>query len=212
MHFLKRTPAIVIILFLGAITQPFSTQAQTGFAKFRKAQDSLVIVQKHLSLFHPYAGLHLSSDAELYYLGPSFQVGLDVNLKRRLALGTYFHYFYVGVNNRDNGLTEKGRMRTFTWACLLQWDAGAGWYKGFFTGFGIALQREADRFSGRWSTWDDKRTTVTPAIRLGYTFPAGLHAIAIEFNGTGPYSYNDGPYSTITEIFTQVSFGGRYIF
>jgi hypothetical protein len=47
---------------------------------------------------------------------------------------------------------------------------------------------------------------------MGYVFPAGLFAIVIEFNGTGPYSYNDGPYSTTTETFTQVSLAARLIF
>jgi hypothetical protein len=207
-----RTQATAIILFIFAIFQVVIAEAQSRPSKWRNTEDSLVIVQSHLSRWHPYGGLHLSSDAEMYYLGPSFQAGIDVNLTQRLALSTYLHYFYVGVNNRDNtGLVEKGRMRTFTGALLMQLDAGAGWYKGFFIGFGVALQRYADRFSGGLGMWDDKRSTVTPAIRIGYLFPAGLHAIAIEFNGTGPYTYNDGP-STITEIFTQVSFGGRFVF
>jgi hypothetical protein len=209
---MRKTQATAIVLFIFAIFQVVITEAQSRSSKWRNTEDSLVIVQSHLSRWHPYGGLHLSSDAEMYYLGPSFQVGMDVNLARRIALSTYLHYFYVGVNNRDNaGLVEKGRMRTFTGSLLIQLDAGVGWYKGVFIGFGIALQRYADRFIGGLGTWDDKRSTVTPAIRIGYLFPAGLHAIAIEFNGTGPYTYNDGP-STITEIFTQVSFGGRFVF
>lgn len=212
-YFIKRSLALTSILLLFTLIQPLVTQAQFKSSKWKNAEDSLLIVRKHLSPFHPYVGLHLSSDAEMYYLGPSFQAGVDFNLKPRLALSTYIHYFYVGVNNRDNsGLIEKGRMRTFTSAFLIQLDAGAGWYKGFFVGTGIALQQYADRFQGSWSRWDDKRTTLTLAIRLGYLFPAGLHAIAIEFNGTGPYSYSDGYTGTVTEVFTQVSFGARFIF
>ncbi len=212
MNFLKITPLIAVVLLITSLMQPLSTCGQSKFSEWKNKQDSLVIVQRHSSHWHPYGGLHLSSDAEMYYLGPSFQAGLDVNLARQFAFSTYFHYFYVGVNNRTNGMVQKGRMRTFTWASLLQLEMGAGWYKGFFVGLGFALQRDADRFQGSWSTWDDKRSTFTPAIRLGYTFPAGLHAIAIEFNGTGPYSYNSGPNETTIEIFTQVSFGGRFIF
>lgn len=206
----KYLPLSIILLFISlVITLPAQSQYKTS--GFKSSADSLVIIQSHLSRWHPYGGLHLSSDAEMYYLGPSFEAGVDVNLSTHFSLGTYLHYFYVGVNNRDSGLVEKGRMRTFTTAFLVQLNAGAGWYKGFFIGFGLAIQQYADRFQGRLGRWDDKRTTTTPAIRTGYIFPAGLHAIAIEFNGTGPYFYKDGA-DDITEIFTQVSFGGRFIF
>lgn len=208
---MKKTQATGIILFILAILQVGMTRAQSRHYQWRNPGDSLLMVQRELSRWHPYAGLHLSSDAEMYYLGPSFQAGVDVNLAKKLALSAYLHYFYVGVNDSDNGLDQKGRTRTFTGALLIQYDLGKGWYKGTFVGFGLALQRYADRFQGSWGTWDDKRSTATPAIRIGYLFPAGLHAIAIEFNGTGPYTYNEG-LSTITEIFTQVSFGGRFIF
>ena len=84
--------------------------------------------------------------------------------------------------------------------------------KGFFAAGGVALQQWADRFKGNFGSYNDARTTVTPAIRMGYIFPAGLRAITIEFNGTGPYSYSDGAYGTIIEVFTQVSLGVRFIF
>ncbi|MEO8819513.1 MAG: hypothetical protein ABI374_01595 [Ginsengibacter sp.] len=211
MNFLNKNIIVAIVLLGISLGKPLNTRAQFIQKKWRSPEDSLVVVKSHLSRWHPYGGLHLSSDAEMYYLGPSFEAGVDVNLKTHLALGAYIHYFFVGVNNRDNGVIEKGRMRTFTTAVLIQVNAGAGWYKGFFLGFGLAIQQYADRFKGRWGSWDDKRTTVTLAIRTGYLFPAGLNAIAIEFNGTGPHSYNDGP-DSITEIFTQVSVGGRFIF
>jgi hypothetical protein len=212
-YFLCRSLEVKTILLLITLAQPFVTHAQSFSSKWKNTEDSLVIVHRNLSRWHPYGSLHLSSDAELYYLGPSFQVGLDFNLTPRLALGTYIHYFYTGVNNKDNtGLTEKGRFKTFTTAFLLQIHAGPGWYKGFFVAGGVALQQYTDRFSGGLGSYNVARTTFTPAIRMGYIFPAGLRAIAIEFNGIGPYSYSDGGNGTITEFFTQVSLGGRFIF
>lgn len=205
--------AVKTILLLFTVAQPFVTPAQSVSSKWKNTEDSLVILHSHLSRWHPYGGLHLSSDAELYYLGPSFQVGLDYNLTPRLALSTYIHYFYTGVNNTDNtGLTEIGRFKTFTSAFLFQIHAGPGWYKGFFVAGGVALQKYTDRFSGGLGSYNEVRTTFTPAIRIGYIFPAGLRGIAIEFNGTGPYSYSDGTNGTVTEFFTQVSLGGRFIF
>lgn len=192
---------------------PLVTPAQPRPTKWKNAEDSLVIVHSHEGRWHPYGGLHLSSDAELYYGGPSFQAGVDYNLSRRFALSAYIHYFHASADKRDTtGTDEKGRLITFTSAMLIQMDAGAGWYKGFFVGFGIALQQYADRFSGNFGSYDDSRTTVTPAVRMGYIFPAGLPSIAVEFNGTGPYSYGDGGNGTVTEVFTQVSFGLRFIF
>ena len=208
---MRKIPLTEIVLFVIAFIQPFITSAQSEKSKYRNTDDSLVVIQRHQTRWHLYGGLHLSSDAEMYYLGPSFQAGAEVNVTHHLEFSSYFHYFYTGVNDKIDGLIQKGRLRTFTWALLIQLNAGAGWYKGFYFAFGLALQRYVDRFKGSWGSWDQKRSTATAATRFGYTFPAGLNAIAIEFNGIGPYTYYDGP-DTITEIFTQVSFGGRFIF
>jgi hypothetical protein len=173
-YHLRRSLATETILLFLVVTQPFLTQAQSKSSKWKNAEDSLVLVHKHLSRWHPYGGIHLSSDAELYHGGPSFQAGLDFNLKPKLAFSTYIHYFHASANLVDNtGLTEKGRFRTFTSAFLVQIHAGSGWYKGFFIGGGVALQQWADRFKGNFGSYDDTRTTVTPAIRMGYIFPAG---------------------------------------
>ena len=212
-YHLRRPLALETILLLLTLAQPFVTQAQSKSSKWKNAEDSLVVIHSHLSRWHPNVGIHLSSDAELYYAGASFQAGLDFNLTKRVAFNTYIHYFHANANRTDNtGSTEKGRFRTFTSAFLVQIHAGPGWYGGFFVGGGVALQQWADRFKDNFVSYDDARTTITPAIRIGYIFPAGLHAIAIEFNGTGPYSYSDGTYATVTETFTQVSLGVRFIF
>jgi len=151
----RKLLALKIIVLLLSITQPFAAFAQTKFSKFKNADDSLVMVKMHTSRLHPYAGLHLSSDPELYYLGPSFQAGVDFNFTRHLALSTYIHYFYVSVNKKDiSGITEIGRFKTFTSAILIQADAGAGWYKGFFIAGGIALQQFADRFQGVFGSFN----------------------------------------------------------
>ena len=132
MHVINRASVATIFLLLLALAQPFLTEAQSKPSKWRNAADSLVIVESNLSRWHAYGGVHLSSDAELYYAGPSFQAGADIDLKKRLAFSGYIHYFHGSVNNIDNsGFTEKGRFRTFTSALLIQLNAGAGWYKGF---------------------------------------------------------------------------------
>ncbi|HXS57559.1 MAG TPA: hypothetical protein VN726_15610 [Hanamia sp.] len=119
-----------ILLFVIALFEVMIAQAQSRIYKWRNAEDSLVMVHSRLSRIHPYAGLHLSSDAEMYYLGPSFQAGVDINLTQKLAVSSYLHYFYVGVNNVENRLIQKGRMRTFTGALLIQYDGAQVGIKG----------------------------------------------------------------------------------
>ncbi len=195
------------------ILAPCYSRAQFRYSHFKNKEDSLVLIEKHLERWHPYGGLHLTSDAELYYGGPSFQAGVDYNIKRNLSIGSYIHYFYGSVASvRNNGISEEGRFRTFTVATILQLYAGKGWYKGFFFGAGLAIQDYADRFRGIFGYYDENHTTLMGAFRLGYTFPAGLRAISFEFNATGPYSTSYEPNEVYMEIFTQVSLGVRFIF
>lgn len=106
--------------------------AQSKKIKWKNAADSLVFAQNQQRWLHPCAGLHLSSDAELFYLGPSFQAGIDINITRRLVLSSYIQYFKASADNRESiGYTEKGRLSAFTSAILLQINAGKEWYKGF---------------------------------------------------------------------------------
>jgi hypothetical protein len=204
----KLIPVPVLLFFI--LLQPFRIQAQSQHA-FKNEEDSFFIIRNH-SKWHPYGGLHISSDAELYYAGPSFEAGFDANLTRRLLFSTYIHYYHGKVDNTDNtGVSSLGRFKTFTVASLIQVNPGAGWYKGFFIGLGMAVQFYSDHFKSNLRNLDVSRTTLTPAIRMGYTFPAGLHAIAIEFNGIGPYTEKDGT-DQYMEVFTQVSLGARFIF
>lgn len=77
---------------------------------------------------------------------------------------------------------------------------------------GVALQSYSDRFRELFGSWDTYLTTFTPAIRFGYIISSRLRALAVEFNGTGPYSYPEGYGGTYIEVFTQVSIGARFIF
>ena len=208
-----RISAPVIFLIFIMFMKPFISKAQYPHSKWKNAEDSLVLIKKHLSRWHPYGGIHLTSDAELYYGGPSFQAGIDYNIKRNLSIGSYIHYFYGSVASvRSNGISEEGRFRTITLATIIQAYAGKGWYKGFFVGAGIALQGYADRFSGINGYFNENHTTLMGAFRSGYTFSAGLRAISVELNVTGPYSMSPAPGDVYTEIFTQESLGVRFIF
>ncbi|MES1223712.1 MAG: hypothetical protein ABUT20_49915 [Bacteroidota bacterium] len=161
--------------------------------------------------WHPYAGIHISGDAEMYYIGPSLQAGIDYQPVKKMLLSAYFHHYLKQVDKREyGGIYEKGRFKTMTGAILLQWNTGRNMENSFFIAGGVAIQSWKDRFSSNYDSWDDKRVTLTPAIRIGYFFTPARNKISIELNGTGPYSYMDGTWHA-TEILTQLSLGVRFL-
>lgn len=162
--------------------------------------------------WQPYAGIHVSGDAEMYYVGPSFQAGMDYFLKKRILVSAYIHYFSKKVNNvSTGGFFENGKFKTITGTILIQTNTAKKLNRSIFFAGGVAVQRWRDNFSSSYDNWDDKRTTFTPAIRLGYFFPIEKNKMSVELNGIGPYSYGDAN-SSVIEILTQISFGARYIF
>ena len=162
--------------------------------------------------WHPYVGIHVSGDAEMFYVGPSFQAGTDFMLTKRVLLSTYIHYFGKKVNNAGaNGFFENGKFKTIPGTVLIQVNTARNLNRSFFIGLGAAVQRWRDNYSSSFDSWDDKRTTITPAMRLGYFLPVGNNKISVELNGTGPYKSGDAASYSI-EILTQISFGVRYIF
>ena len=135
--------------------------------------------------------------------------------KKRVLLSSYIHYFIKKVSNAEyGGFLEKAKFKTFTATLLIQANTGKSPTKSFFIAGGAALQRWRDNYSNNYDSWDDKRTTLIPAFRLGYFFSLDKHKMAVELNGTGPYSYaytNDISSGRVIEILTQLSLGVRFI-
>jgi hypothetical protein len=201
-----------LLLFLLTGSAAFSQHKEKewtiicGDCSHKKVKDTL------RRRWHPYAGIHVSGDAAMVFIGPSFQAGVDFQLKRRVVLSAYLHYFHKKINNVwDGGGYENGRFKTITGTILCQANSSRNPNKSFFIAGGVAIQRWMQLYNSDYNSWDDKRTTVVPAARLGYFFPIGDNKITVELNATGPYSYGDAN-SSVLEILTQVSFGFRYIF
>ena len=165
--------------------------------------------------WHPYAGIHITGDAEMFYIGPSFQAGVDYQLKKRMVLSGYIHFFARKIENVEyGGFLEKGKFKTLTGALLIQANTSKSLSKSFFLAAGAALQRWRDKYTTNYGSWDDKRTTLIPAFRIGYFFPIDKHKMTVELNGTVPYFYsytNDISSGRVTEILTQLSLGVRFI-
>ncbi len=192
---------------------PFTTTVV--FSQPNKEIDTANISKKIRNIntgrWHPYIGIHVSGDAEMFYIGPSFQIGADFQLKKRITLTSYLHYYSKKVNNNGNDFFfETGKFKTLTGAVLCQINTGKSLNRSFFIAGGIAIQSWMDNYSSSNNNWDKKRITVIPAMRLGYFFPADWHKFTVELNWTGPYSYTEGLGYT-TEIVTQLSLGMRFI-
>ncbi|MGY2131970.1 hypothetical protein ACW9KT_07065 [Hymenobacter sp. HD11105] len=161
--------------------------------------------------WRPYAGIHASGDAEMYYLGPSFQLGTDYYFNDRLGLTGYVHSYRRGITNTDPADYEKGHFHCLTGAVLFELRPGKKALQGLFLAGGLAVQQVDSEFDSSWAYWDERRTNVLPVIRIGYAFPLlQRHLITVEINATGPYQ--ERKYlSTYTEIITQLSLGTRII-
>ena len=161
---------------------------------------------------YPYVGLHISGDAEMYYVGPSLQAGADLHLKKRLLLTSYIHLFKKKVNRTGGGGSfEKGKFKTVTIAALIQFNTSKKLSRSFFLAGGFCVQEWNDIFNSDYSAWNKQRKNYLPTIRVGYFFSKGKNKLTIELNGTGPYSYSDFGWQTV-EILTQLSLGTRFIF
>ncbi len=171
--------------------------------------DTIRIDRQHK--LQPYIGLHISGDAEMFYIGPSFQLGTDYRLKKKLFLSGYIHYFTRRVNNTYVDFHEDGRIKILTAAILLQANTGKKPDKSFFIAGGLAYQYWHDKYESDFNNIDNERYTLLPAIRLGHFFPVGKQKLSVEINATGPYSYHDDNWS-VTELITQLSLGCRFIF
>lgn len=169
------------------------------------------------SRLHPYLGLHVSGDAQLYYVGPSFSVGTDVTLTNTFSLTGYIHYFPKNVDKTySNGDFARGRYRSTTAALLGEIFLGKTPEKGMFVAAGVSVQHTKDDFKSSWTTLDQERTIVIPALRVGYMFPISAQKkLALELNATGPYAYkseDNGYIIHSLEVLTQLSLGSRIRF
>jgi hypothetical protein len=205
--------AILFLFILSPVVAQSGSKNKIQLSAVSSEDSSLFKKKKTNSRWHPYAGLHISGDAGMYYIGPSFQIGTDFYLQKKLLLSTYLHYFRDELHTTgENGFFEDGKYRTLTGALLIQLNTSkkiTG--RSFFIAAGMAIQNRVDTATTSYDQWNDRRTTLLPAFRLGYFFPLRSHKLSIEINGTGPYSEMvEG--SGFTEILTQVSLGCRYIF
>jgi len=161
--------------------------------------------------WHPYVGLHASGDAALYYLGPSLQVGTDYHFNGRIGLTGYLHSYRRSLTRTDPMHYEKGHFHSLTGAVLVELRPARKAPRGFQLAAGLAVQQVDSEFDSRWAYWDERRTNVLPALRLGYAFPLlQRHLLTAELNATGPYQERGYGY-TYTEIITQLSLGTRII-
>jgi hypothetical protein len=174
------------------------------------------LVSNSQGKWHPFIGAHLSMDAEGYYVGPSGQLGVDYQLKKRTVLCLYLHYFpkHTDVKYSD-GTFEKGKYRSLTGAVLIQKNFYDLKRRGMLVAAGVAIQKTSDDYNSSYYQETLKRTIAVFTIKLGYSFSIKKEAVAVELNAVGPHVGKKGPppyFEQTIEILTQLSLGARLIF
>ena len=166
--------------------------------------------------WHPYFGLHVSMDAEGYYVGPSSQIGISYRIKKRFSLSSYLQYFPKKVErNYSDGTFENGKYKSIVGSLLFETNFFRTKNKGLILAGGLAVHSTTDDFTSTFDDIHEKRTIIVASIRIGYSLPVKKRSIAFELNAVGPYIGKTGPppyFEQLIEILTQLSLGMRLIF
>lgn len=166
--------------------------------------------------WQPYVGLHVSMDAEGYYVGPSPQIGISYRLKKRFSLSSYLQYFPRRVEkNYSDGSFENGKYKSIVAALLLETNFFRRNNRGVMLAGGLAVHSTEDNYTSTFYDQYLKRTIIVAAIRIGFSLPVKKKSIAFELNAVGPYIGKTGPppyFEQTIEILTQLSLGMRLIF
>src|SRR6266705_1058700 len=83
-----------------------STVAISQHTEWRVVCGDCIEIKKKIPFWqrlHPYMGIHISGDAEMYYIGPSLQAGIDYQLRKKIVLSTYFHHYLKRVDKKEYG-------------------------------------------------------------------------------------------------------------
>lgn len=163
------------------------------------------------SKFRPYAGLHGSGDAAMFFLGPSVQFGVDYHCAEPLRLSAYTQYARSRIDRRVSPAEfEQGRLDGLTLALLAEVHLGRTPERGMFVGAGGAWQLVSVEVLNNLFYLLEDRAILVPALRVGHAFRLGTHQLTAELNATGPYHVSD-EFGSHTELITQLSLGTRFV-
>ena len=141
----------------------------------------------------PYLALYFSGDAEMYYIGLSHQIGVDIRLNEKWLINGYGHFFSASAFD--------GKYKIVTAGLMLQYDFGKD-IKRWYVAIGLAYQ-DAKEESQFYNDLID-RSILLPNFRLGYTILTKKYVFHPELFATGPYFSRNS-----TELFTLPSIGIR---
>jgi hypothetical protein len=167
--------------------------------------------------WHPYLGVHVSMNADGYYVGPSAQVGVNYRINQKISLSSYVHYFAKKVAEAyPNGTFQNGNYKSMIVCLLVETNFYRKDNKGIIVAGGLAVHSSIDDYTASYFYEEhNKRMILVAAARIGYSLPIKKRSIVFELNAVGPYVSDTGPapyfYKEI-EILTQLSLGMRFIF
>lgn len=172
----------------------------------------------------PFAGLHVSGSADLYYIGPSYSAGVihTFGKKQKWSWVPELTYFYRSSTYvYSSTLSERDRFEAFSIRSNFNYHTGKTTSKGIFFGAGLAFQKASDEC---WTTTDNgiskeenvhydaiRYGVITGTVNAGYTFR--LHKkklIQFLISATGPITAKDY-WGTYVEGISVLSVGGRIV-
>jgi hypothetical protein len=174
--------------------------------------------------WRPFAGLHVSGSADLYYLGPSYSAGVIHTLgkKQRWSWVPELTYFYKSSTYEySSTLSERDRFEAFSIRSTFNYQFGKKTNKGLFVGAGIGFQKASDECWTITDTGTSKEENmhydairygiITASFNTGYTFPLKKgKSIQVLVSAIGPYTAGDY-LGTYVEVISVLSLGARFI-
>lgn len=172
----------------------------------------------------PFAGLHISSSNDFYYIGPSFSGGAihPIGKKGKWSWVPEIQYFKKSdrypINDTD---TEWDKFTSFSVRSNFNYQVGKKTGKGFFLGGGFGFQKASDECYTITQTSTTKQKNVHyNAIRYGavmFTFNAGYsfplknnRSIQAILSTIGPQTAKDD-LGTYIEVVSLFSAGARIV-
>jgi hypothetical protein len=175
--------------------------------------------------WHPFAGLHVSANSDLYYVGPSFSAGVihPIGKKKKWSWAPELHYFRQYEEYPQTSITHSwDKFVSFSIRSNFNYKANSKTNKGFIIGGGLGFQYGKDECVTVTQTGNIKEENVhydainyksfMLTFNTGYSFLLKKEkSIQVLFSAIGPYKARD-EYGSYTEIISVLSLGTRFVF
>ncbi len=153
------------------------------------------------------SAVRLTGDAEMYFIGPSWNAGAGRSVGKKWTMSTSYTYFSC---SRALPGMPKEKYKTNTLDLILNFNFLSLFKdrQGWYAGGGVAWQSRYEIFFINNTYLSESKDYFTSAYNVGYRFPVKIkgkpRSLSIDIKATGAYREK-----TSIEILTQVMMGVR---